>query len=414
MKRVKLLSLFFCAVEVCFQFVLFYLIQALFWYRMFQEDSLNVRNAAVLLLAALLFYAIRRNAVRVWQFFLGQGLALVLLMCLLPPYPFRVLIGVTVVLQCIYSIMARFAQSREDMETPQKVHLGLIIVLYVWAWIIDYTHLMEQSLALSLIGIVLYFVYWRLKAMYEFTERNRELSYFPERYMKLVSRTALGVYTVLMMLFMYLAAQAARIPALNSLADRTAYAFRGLLSRTGAVPETVSQRLYRRRYSRIFRPVTKVGPSSGTTIWDVLLEILYTLPLILIAVFVLWLLLRYLLKVYHRFNGKENDDRREFINPLERRERGPGIRAADRYAAAVGAPSQRIRRIYRKRILSGLSKGQRLKASLTPKEQVREAALSEGARELLSLYEKARYGPEECSKEDVKRMKELAAGRCES
>jgi hypothetical protein len=414
MKRVKLLSLFFCAVEVCFQFVLFYLIQALFWYRMFREDSLNIRNAAVLLLTALLFYVIRRVSVLVWQFFLGQGLALALLVCLLPPYPFRVLIGVTTVLQCIYSIMARFAQSRENMETPQKVHLGLMIVLYVWAWIIDYTHLMEQSLALSLAGIVLYFVYWRLKSMYEFTERNRELSYFPERYMKLVSRTALGVYTVLMMFFMYLIAQTARIPVFDSLADRTASAFRGLLSRMSAVPEMASQRLYRRRYSRIFRPVTKVGPSSGTTLWDVLLEILYTLPLILIAVFVLWLLLRYLLKVYHRFNGRENDDRREFINPLERREQGPGIRAADRYAAAGGAPSQRIRRIYRKRILSGLSKGQRLKASLTPKEQVREAALSEGARELLSLYEKARYGPEECSKEDVKRMKELAAGRCES
>lgn len=156
MKRVKLLSLFFCAVEVCFQFVLFYLIQALFWYRMFREDSLNSRNAAVLLLAALLFYVIRRVSVLVWQFFLGQGLALVLLMCLLPPYPFRVLIGVTIVLQCIYSIMARFGPITDNLETPQKVHLGVMIVLYDWAWIIRYA--MKQSLVLSLAGIVLYFV----------------------------------------------------------------------------------------------------------------------------------------------------------------------------------------------------------------------------------------------------------------
>ena len=74
-----------------------------------------------------------------------------------------------------------------------------------------------------------------------------------------------------------------------------------------------------------------------------------------------------------------------------------------------GTPSQKVRRIYRKKILSLKRRDQELKESLTPKEQTEEVALTD-AKEMLDLYEKARYGREECSKEDTKRMKELASG----
>lgn len=146
-------------------------------------------------------------------------------------------------------------------------------------------------------------------------------------------------------------------------------------------------------------------------IWAVL-EILLILALIIAAAA---LILRLIWMIYHRYtaNIQENGDKLEAINPFEsaerlRREPRPKRQTGE----GIGSPNQVVRRIYKKEMKK---RGNTPEPWHTP-EQIEESAGildDEVRREFHMLYEKARYSPDGCSRQDSARMRQLKPQRRE-
>ena len=268
---------------------------------------------------------------------------------------------------------------------------------------------MGQCFAMALTACVLYFLYWRLMALKEYVENNRDSAYFPERQVKRVSRSMLGIYTLLMTGCMILLSIVPAGPWVGSLGKGLLAALRwffGLFRGCGA-EQNEEPLAETSPVEDMTMPPVEENP--GSPIWDWLWKIFSTLILLLVAAGLVYLIVRLFARLYQSFYHKDDGDgdHKEFIRPTDRTDK---VRRETKAGLGFGGtPSQKVRRIYRKKILSLKRRDQELKESLTPKEQTEEVALTD-AKEMLDLYEKARYGREECSKEDTKRMKELASG----
>lgn len=160
-----------------------------------------------------------------------------------------------------------------------------------------------------------------------------------------------------------------------------------------------------------FKLITGDEDSILNLIWGIL-EFLMFAALAIIAIA---LVLRLIWIIYQRYtaNIQENGDRLEAINPFEtierlRREPRPKREPGEGF----GTPNQVVRRIYKKEIKKG---GNSPEPWHTPRQLEESAALldDEVRREFHELYEKARYSPDGCSKQDSARMKQLRPQRRE-
>jgi hypothetical protein len=410
MKNVRLLNLFLGIVEILFQFIVVYPLQGFIWAMLFHESSMTSYNAAVLLLAAFLFYTVRKVSARVWQFLLGHLLALAGLLLLLPAYPMQIITGVSVVFLFLFSVTARFAREWQTADQPKLLHLGVLALVYIGGWALKDTQLMEQCFAMALTACVLYFLYWRLSALKEYVENNRDSAYFPERQVKRVSRSMLGIYTLLMTGCMILLSIVPAGPWVSSFGRGLLAALRWFFGLFRGCGSEQNEEPYVESTPVEDMTMPPVDENPGSPIWDWLWKIFSALILLLLAAGLVYLIVRLCARLYQDFYHKDDGDgdRKEFVRPTDRTDK---VRRETKTGLGFGGtPSQKVRRIYRKKILSLKRRDQKLKESLTPREQTEEVALTD-AKEMLALYEKARYGREECSKEDTKRMKELALGR---
>lgn len=160
-----------------------------------------------------------------------------------------------------------------------------------------------------------------------------------------------------------------------------------------------------------FKLITGDEDSILNLIWGIL-EVLMFAALAIIAIA---LVLRLIWIIYQRYtaNIQENGDRLEAINPfetIERLRREPRPRREP--GEGFGTPNQVVRRIYKKEIKKG---GNSPEPWHTPMQLEESAALldDEVRREFHELYEKARYSPDGCSRQDSARMKQLRPQRRE-
>ncbi len=159
-------------------------------------------------------------------------------------------------------------------------------------------------------------------------------------------------------------------------------------------------------------PISGDEDSILNLIWKIL-EFAMFAALALIAIA---LVLRLIWIIYQRYttNIQENGDRLEAINPFEtmerlRREPRPKREPGEGF----GTPNQVVRRIYKKEIKKG---GNSPEPWHTPKQIEESAALldDEVRREFHELYEKARYSPDGCDRQDSARMRQLKPQRQET
>ncbi|MBO5277954.1 MAG: DUF4129 domain-containing protein [Lachnospiraceae bacterium] len=117
-------------------------------------------------------------------------------------------------------------------------------------------------------------------------------------------------------------------------------------------------------------------------------------------------------------NRKENDDEKEFLVKEMKAELGfPGKFFAGSFGKAKEKESvnQRIRREYRRYIKKGFKKKETVPEASTPKEllamvesrRMKQRIRPEEQEKICRIYERARYGEEECTKEEAEEIKKL-------
>lgn len=154
-------------------------------------------------------------------------------------------------------------------------------------------------------------------------------------------------------------------------------------------------------------------PQGGNAEIPYLLQLFYKLLdvigwLIAIGMIVacLYLFVRMLYRWYLRFNEgmEENGDKIERLMPTPTAEKKKSLERKKReYLFWDRSANGRIRKHYRKKVLEKLKKTPDL--SWTPLETAEEMALEESeAKVFCGLYEKARYGKDSCTKEEMEQM----------
>ena len=110
-----------------------------------------------------------------------------------------------------------------------------------------------------------------------------------------------------------------------------------------------------------------------------------------------------LIRVLRQFRGAFHDarDTVQYLSREEGEDRIQRSRRVGRLSLLDRSPNGSIRRLYRKEIRRGLTEAPAPWQS--PSEIEADASLSDP--ELHALYEKARYGPQPCTPEDLRRLK---------
>ena len=128
-------------------------------------------------------------------------------------------------------------------------------------------------------------------------------------------------------------------------------------------------------------------------------EFLFFLVILLVSAFALVVLIR----VLRQFRGAFHDarDTVQYLSREEGEDRIQRSRRVGRLSLLDRSPNGSIRRLYRKEIRRGLTEAPAPWQS--PSEIEADASLSDP--ELHALYEKARYGPQPCTPEDLRRLK---------
>lgn len=137
---------------------------------------------------------------------------------------------------------------------------------------------------------------------------------------------------------------------------------------------------------------------------ELLLQILEILSVILVIALILYFvycILKTIYQLYLQFdmNSAENGDEIERIDVTQTKEKTTKRKKTEKLFWDW-SPNARIRKYYKKRVLRDLKEAPQ--ASMTPEEIERNVEMDEEKKKVFHrLYEQARYGNEECSKEDV-------------
>ncbi|MDR2043043.1 MAG: hypothetical protein LBQ15_01485 [Clostridium sp.] len=152
----------------------------------------------------------------------------------------------------------------------------------------------------------------------------------------------------------------------------------------------------------------QLEPGESFWLWEVLENILLAATVAVLAALAfygVWKLIRYLMSRF-RFRGKQQGVRTETAQEVREKCGIARKQARPRDFLAFLRPGEQIRRIYKKKVWERrerLPKEPVLLAAYTAKECAARCDLPG----LAALYEKARYSPEECTPEDVRRARKL-------
>ena len=158
------------------------------------------------------------------------------------------------------------------------------------------------------------------------------------------------------------------------------------------------------------------GEAETATFWQVLEKIMVYVVIVALALAIIaligWLLYKMFLAFYAR--KRHESDTIEFLNPFDKKEKAE--RVSDPSALTFwerlfgNDPNQRVRKSWYKTVKTRLPE---VSAPMSPGEISEGMSQTESERRtaagLQAFYEKARYSNQECTKEDVTAVKQLAS-----
>ena len=374
------------------------------------------------MLAAVFFYFLREKCRNVLLFFAGHLLPVILVAAMLGDTVYeRTLLAIGVVILAGMSIRRQLSGS-EDKGTeavPVIAAAGLFLGLYL----LDYGA-GEGAASVYLLQMLFgylagYFVYAYITGFLNYIDvNNRTAEHIPEKRAFGVSFGMMAVFTFVSLLFTFLMTN-------RELIEKTGRAIRELMMRiirflTSFLPEYEPGAVEVQRTTQISGE--KIVLPAGETSWivqimDVILT-LFALGIIILFVGNLILTLYRMIKnaswgsSIREKKEKEEEDKIESIFLSERQKRKTEKKSG---LFAVKNYNEQIRRLYYKTIWKKYQvlkeeKTAKLIKESTPRECCNQlfAEHKEAARLFVALYEKARYAKQECTKEEVRQMKNCA------
>jgi len=342
-----------------------------------------------------------------WQYALCAGAAVIFVHLVGRSIFERKLSVILTLIAVAFYFYARARKAECILDTPETYFLLLYVAVYFLERQFP-SRLLEHY---AVIGAGFYLLLCMYKTnmneIHEVFDLNGNLERFPEKRLLKNNLLMMGIQTVFVISGMIAAMFVGIDGIVDTFRDIVAKIVRWILKLLESDVKPEGAEVLDGKKELIF--IEAKETSAFMEFLLKLLDILSTLVIIALIVYAIYRVLRKLYQLYLDFdkNASENGDQIEKIYTVQTKEEKKRLRKKrtenlfwDR------TPDARIRKSYKKRVLRDLNKIP--KPSMTPEEIERGIVMDDDKKMIFhSLYEKARYGNEKCTAEDVEKFMEI-------
>ncbi len=401
-------------INILMLFMLAYLFIAIAL-RSFMADS--AIKTLFLLPAPFLSYAIRRSMKHIWSFLLLHAAVLTLYLSVAGHPLLTAAYGVYLVSVTIYAFYQKQRPAEHSSIPPYSVLV--ILFLYICSYFLHMPDMQRLSFLLAITYILLNVLSMYLSNLSRFARNHADIQNVPFQQIRNSNHVLVmflcGLFFLAMLVFSYVPLGAI-ISYLGRMLQRILRMLLSLihLSEPEASQETAPE--------DAAPPAYDIVPSESSWLMQLISEIFRWLATILIIAAAIALILYAIYRLYRYFYLKSEavfQDEVEFISPYAKKEHAPRKVRHSRHWLFGRSNNDTIRKIYAKSVAANSNGITKPSKSMTP-DQLSRYALGrtgtdaraeeneEGNSQLLtSHYEKARYSNEECTREEVRSVKEL-------
>lgn len=343
-----------------------------------------------------------------WQYLLGVIVTLGMAYYISGPGFLKFWMVFLTVFAAVSFFLARSRQTECWLDVPAYPYLLLFLIMYFWG--IRFESRLLKNYAMFGAGIYYLLCIYRVNIlqMSVFVENHSSLERFPVKRMKQSNGLMMGLQTVVVAIGMCAAPFAGLEEWIYTigrmLRDMLAWLLRGL--EAGEIQETAQQA---EQQMEAAMPQVEGEISFWLILLYKIMDIMSWVLAIGFSLCLIYFILKKLYQMYQDFNirSEETGDRIEqiYMAPSEEEKRQIKRQKKENLFWDRSA-NARIRKFYKKRVLKEW--GFVPESHLTPEELEQGISMEMAEKEIFhSCYEKARYGQEPCSREEMQKMLHL-------
>lgn len=311
----------------------------------------------------------------------------------------------------LYSVVLRFLPNGNVWEEPGYFYLGVLAVCFFANSAMDRSSAVRQlALAAFFVALLCKLFYDNLRGADEFIRNRASSTQLDEKKLKRlnirISLIYVGAVGGILALVGLLRTEGISAAILNAVRHFLQWIFRGL-DTTGEVQQVTE--------AAIESAMPEVGTMPAVDkapIWAALEIVIEAVVTLLLIVGVIAFVVLMLIALRRHFYGRRMvaDSVEDYVEPLTVRKKTEKREKRSIRERLERTPAKRIRKMYQ-RWMRQLERQEKW-SCLSPEEQVRLLADREGLteqeqKEILALYEKARYSGAQMSEEEARQMQAL-------
>ncbi len=407
-------------ITIVMHFIPVYLFTVIVLYKF---TSYSPLKSLILLPTPILSYLIKRYTHHIWSFLILHAAMAVIYFTLVSDSYLRIAIGIYLV---ILTIRAYYTKNpKKEQEKPSPVLLILFVIFYIACYLLHIPELFSLCFSLSIVYTLLYIVNRYLLNLETFVDFHKEVTNIPFRQIKNTNNVLMVflncLFLVTMLLFSLLPLGGVLTTLRKVLVGILRYLFSlfSFKESENILPPEVSE------YPLAMEDLPVTEPSR---FMELIMAVLQWVMIIFVIALVVALLVYALYQIYQYFYLKSEDevkDTIEFLSPFSSKERVKREPKKSIRGLFGRSNNAQIRKHFTLAVTSSLTPNTKLEKSLTPSE-LSSVILSSSSKpsapleeegqaleqidrkkQITEYYEKARYSNEECSKDEVLRLKKL-------
>ncbi len=388
-EKSRALSVIECICHVAF----IYPIIAFIWYLFADSSATNISVFLWVALSEVFMYMLRRRLQRDWKQY-GVLVIYIALLALFINEFGGVYLCAGIAIAVLHLIII-WMNSVVDLEVPSVLVAVLLFIIGIGVWLLSAT----KILYIFYIGEFVYafgiVIYKNFKSANDFIWENRRTAFLSAE--QIQNANYLVTFVLGVIILAVTAVCGVLFSPMLSLLKQPIINFLYKCFGVNVTPLTEGAfvKIEDEEIGEIADLPEKVEP--GSVIAGIILGIIAIIAIVIVVIFII--------RIIKLLSSDTADgDIKEYIIPFHHEEVSSVEKKEEE--KTDDRPAKRIRRIYKKKIKSNLKKYESVPKSSTPDEQKKLAGLSgEGTDEFMELYHKARYSDEECTEEDVEKMK---------
>lgn len=306
------------------------------------------------------------------------------------------------------------SESKGLLDSPSAGFLGYFVLLFFVAALLKQSKLQDLIYWITFVWLADFLIYINLKSLNSYLYSRRAIANLPGKQIISTNRALMIVFSVLALVLMLVIPLIPLDHIVSSIGiairDFLRWFFSHFSSEEQAVVETVAESLAPSGQA------TMLGEVKPTPAWlKMLYDILFAVIAFAVSAAALVGIGYAILLLVHRFYKPTaaTGDMQEFINEETESSFIQDVKKkeTESFFSQLFHPNATIRKYFKKQIQKGNAANKNhstlIPSSLTPEELEKYAGLPDEERTKLlhTLYEKARYSKEGCTKEDVALLK---------